>query len=141
MAMPDQPAPDDASGASPSPPPGSAAQPGQPPIGSSPATGPSQNLGRMAQGIQAAGALLKGMAMVMALVGPETPLGQSLNKAIADVGKNLPAGSHSPEGENNFIKQMALRQQQMAPHQAAAGTTARPSTPPAPAAPPPSMAA
>ena len=91
----------------------------------------------MAQGIQAAGALLKGMAMVMAMVGPETPLGQSLNKAITDIGKNIPAGASSPAGEDNFIKQMALRQQQMAPHQAAlAGAHPAPQPPPGGAAPP-----
>jgi len=93
----------------------------------------------MAQAIQATGALLKGMAMIMAMAGPETPLGQSLNKAIADVGKHMPAGASSPEGENNFIKQMALRQQQMAPHQAALGAGAPP--PPSPGAGAPPMAA
>lgn len=91
----------------------------------------------MAQGIQAAGALLKGMAMVMALVGPETPLGQSLNKAITDVGKHIPPGASSPQGETNFIKQMALRQQQMAPHQAAVAGAAPHPMPPPGAAPPP----
>jgi hypothetical protein len=88
----------------------------------------------MAQGIQAAGALLKGMAMVMAMVGPETPLGQALNKSITDVGKHIPPGASSPQGENSFAKQMVMRQQQMAPHQAAAGAMQRP--PGAPPAPP-----
>jgi hypothetical protein len=92
----------------------------------------------MAQGIQAAGALLKGMAMVMAMVGPESPLGQALNKSITDVGKHIPPGASSPQGENNFVKQMALRQQQMAPHQAAAGAMQRPpGAPPPGGAPPP----
>ena len=94
----------------------------------------------MAEGIQAAGALLKGMAMVMAMVGPETPLGQSLNKAITDIGKNIPPGASSPQGENNFVKQMALRQTQMAPQQAAVAGMQKPPGAPPPAA-PPAMAA
>jgi hypothetical protein len=94
----------------------------------------------MAQGIQAAGALLKGMAMVMAMVGPETPLGQSLNKAIADVGKNIPPGAASPQGEQNFMKQMALRHTQMAPQQAAVAGAQRPPGAPPPT-PSPAMAA
>lgn len=73
--------------------------------------------------------------MVMAMVGPETPLGQSLNKAIADVGKNIPPGASSPQGENNFMKQMALRQTQMAPQQAAVAGMQKPPAPPG-AAPP-----
>jgi hypothetical protein len=135
--MPDQPTPAPTPGATPTPPPGGP-QPGQPPIGSSPATGPSQNLGKMAQGIQAAGALLKGMAMVMAMVGPETPLGQALNKSITDIGKNIPPGASTPAGENNFVKQMALRQQQMGPQQAAVAGMQKPpgAAPPPPAAPP-----
>ena len=99
-------------------PPGGAA-PGQPPIGSSPATGPSQNLGLAAKGIQAAGALLNGMALIIPMVGPHTPLGQALAKSITDIGKHVQPGATSPQGEDNFLRQMMQRRQQMAPHQAA----------------------
>ena len=106
-------------------PPGSPAGPpagppqGQPPIGSSPATGPTQNLGLAAKGIQAAGAVLNAMAMVIPLVGAHTPLGQSLAKAMTDIGKHLQPGAASPQGERNFMQQMMQRQQQMAPQRAA----------------------
>jgi hypothetical protein len=92
---------------------------GQPPIGSSPATGPSQNLGLAAKGMQAAGALLNAMAMVIPLVGAGSPIGQALAKAMVDIGKHVPPGTASPQGESEFVKQMALRQQQMGSQRAA----------------------
>jgi hypothetical protein len=71
--------------------------------------------------MQAVGALLSGMAMVIPLVGPATPLGQSLAKALMDIGKHVPPGATSPQGEKNFVQSMMQRQQQMGPHQAAVG--------------------
>ena len=115
--------------------PGGGPQPGQPPMGASPATGPTQNLGAAAQGIQAVGALLKGMAMVLTLVGPATPIGMAITKALQDIGKHVPPGASTPQGENNFAKQMMLRQQQMGSHQAAMGAQQpAPQPPSAPAA-------
>ena len=108
------------------PPAGTPARPGQPPIGSSPATGPTQNNGFVAKGIQAAGAILNGMAMVIPLVGAHTPLGQAFAKAMVDIGKHIPPGASSPQGENDFLKQMALRQQQMGPQRAALGAQGAP---------------
>jgi len=125
------------------PPPGAGAGPPQPPIGSSPATGPTQNLGNAAKANQAVGALLKGMALAMALAGPGTPLGQALNKSISDIGKHLPPGASSPQGEGNFEKEMVQRRMQMTPHLAAlsaqGGGGAPPGAPPPPpgGAPPP----
>ena len=106
-------------------PPGSAGgphPPGQPPIGSSPATGPSQNLGMAAKGLQAAGALLNAMAMVIPLVGAGSPLGQALAKSMTDIGKHIPPGASSPQGEQQFAQQMLMKQRQMASQRAAVGS-------------------
>jgi hypothetical protein len=119
-------------------PPGSPPVPGQPPIGSSPATGPTQNTGFAAKGVQAVGALLSGMAMVIPLVGPSTPLGQAIAKALVDIGKHAPPGSSTPQGENNFLQSMMQQRMQMGPHNAA--MAAQGGAPPPPAAPPPMAA-
>jgi hypothetical protein len=72
-----------------------------------------------AKGLQAVSALLNGMAMVIPLVGAHTPLGQEMAKAMVSIGKHVPPGAASPEGEKNFLAQMALKQQQMGPQKAA----------------------
>ncbi len=123
------------------PPPG-ASSPGQPPIGSSPATGATQNLGMAAKGMQAVGALLNGMAMTIPLVGAGSPVGQALAKAMVDIGKHVQPGASSPQGENEFVKQMALRQQRMGSQQGAiASQQPRPPGAPPPTAAPPPVAA
>lgn len=119
------------------PPGAGAAPPGQPPFGSSPATGATTNPGLAAKGMQAAGALLNGMAMVIPLVGAQTPLGQAFAKAMIDIGKELPPGATSPQGEQNFLQQMAMRQQQMMPQRAAVGGAPPGAAPPPGGAPPP----
>lgn len=63
--------------------------------------------------------MLQGMAMVIQMVGPASPLGQALAKAIGDIGKHIPPGSVSPQGTNDFVRQMAMRQRQMGSQQAA----------------------
>jgi hypothetical protein len=117
------------------------AQPGQPPIGSSPATGPSQNLGFAAKGIQAVGALLNGMAMALPLVGAQTPLGQAIAKSMTDIGKHIPPGSTSPQGHEQFLKSMLMKQQQMGPQRAAVASQSPAPPPPPGGATPPPMAA
>ena len=115
-------------------PPGGAPTPGQPPIGSSPATAPTQNLGHAAQGIQIVGMLLNGMAMAIAKVGASTPVGQALSKALVDIGKHVPPGSSTPQGEQNAMQAMMQKKMQMAPQMAAMG--AQGPRPPMPGAPP-----
>lgn len=97
---------------------------GQPPIGSSPATGPSQNLGMAAKGMEATGALLNAMGMLIPMVGAGTPLGQSIAKAIGDIGKHIQPGAATPQGSKNFAQQMMLQQAQMGPHRAAIASQA-----------------
>lgn len=96
-------------------------------------TGPTQNLGSMAQGMKLAQALVDGMALLLPKVGASTPLGQAIAKAMIDIGKNLPANPMPNDG----LKQMAMKSMQMAPHQAAMKAAA-----PAPGggAPPPGAA-
>jgi hypothetical protein len=90
--------------------------------------------------MQAVGALLQGMAMVIPLVGPQTPVGQALAKAMIDIGKHAPPGSSTPQGENNFIKSMAQKQAQMGPQRAAVASQAPGGQPPGAAQPPPMAA-
>lgn len=73
------------------------------------------------------------MAMVIPLVGAQTELGQALAKAMVDVGKHIPPGSSTPQGEDNFAKQMMARRQQMGPQMAAmAQQGAKPAMPATP---------
>ena len=125
---------------SPSGPPGAVPSQGQPPIGSSPATGPTQNLGAAAKGMQAVGAILNGMAMIIPLVGAGTPVGQALAKAMVDIGKHVQPGAASPQGDNEFVKQMALRNQRMGSQQAAVASQMPPRQMPPPGGAPPAAA-
>ena len=75
--------------------------------------------------------LLNGMAMAVPLVGANTPLGQALSKAVVDIGRHIPPGAASPQGEGNAIKEMMLKHQQnrtqmAAQHQAAGGPQTMP---------------
>lgn len=117
---------------------GSPPQQGQPPIGSSPATGPTQNTGMQAKALQGVGVLLSGMASAIQALGPTSPIGQALTKAMMDIGKHVPPGSVTPEGEMNFIKQLAMKAQQMAPQRAAMASQGGP---PPGAMPPPGAGA
>lgn len=72
-----------------------------------------------AQGLQAAGALLNAMARLIPSVGPATPLGQAIAKAMVDIGKHVQPGSTTPQGEMNFAQRMVQNQQQMMPQRAA----------------------
>lgn len=105
--------------AAPEQPPGAGNPSGAPLIGSSPMTGPTQNLGEAAQGNQILQMLLEGMAMALLKFGPASPIGMSLNKAIMDLGKHVPPGAASPQGVSNALKAMALKKMQMQPQQSA----------------------
>ena len=91
--------------------------------------------------MQAVGALLNGMAMVMPMVGAHTPLGLAIAKALADIGKHIPEGAVSPAGEKNAIEGMMQRQQQMAPQMAALRSQQAGGAPAGGGAPPPAAAA
>ena len=78
--------------------------------------------------------LMEGMAMTLSLVGASSELGRALNKAMLDIGKHVPAGSGSPQGVSQAMKQMAMKHAQMAPHKAAMGAAAPGGAPPAPGA-------
>lgn len=99
-------------------------------------TGPTQNLGSVAQGQKMARALVDGMALILTKIGASTPLGQAISKSITDIGKHVPPES----GPNDALKAMALKQTQMQPHQAAMGG-ATPAPPGGAPAPKPAMAA
>jgi hypothetical protein len=105
-------------------------------------TGPTQNLGHGAQGLQILQVLLEGMTLALTKIGASTPPGQAVAKAIVDIGKHVPPGATSPQGASNALKAMALRQNQMQPHKAAQAAMTPGAPPPGGAAPaPPPMAA
>ena len=105
-------------------------------MGATPATTATQNLGMAAKGMQAVSALLNGMAMIIPLVGAGTPVGQALAKAMVDIGKHVQPGTASPQGDNEFIKQMAMRQAQMGSQRGALGVPGGAGGAPPGAAPP-----
>ena len=90
-------------------------------------TGPTQNLGLVAQGQKMAKGLVDGLAMILAKVGASTPFGQDITKCITMLGKHVQADA----GPSDALKQMAMKQTQMAPHQAAMGAAQPAPKPPA----------
>jgi hypothetical protein len=121
------------------PPPGGGAQP---PIGSSTATGPSQNLGATAQGNQIVTALVQLMAAALTKLPPGTPLAKAVSKAHFEISKEIEPGTASPAGVSNAMKTMALQQNRMRPQIGAQATqTGAPGGAVAPPTPPPAAAA
>lgn len=127
------------------PPGGGAPPPGAPPpgggaapIGSSSATGPTQNLGATAQANQILGLLLQNMAMALTKLPPGTPAQIEVSKAFHAISSKLEPGSASPAGINNAQRTMALQAQRMGPQQGALHTQ---TGAPAGAAPPAAHAA
>jgi hypothetical protein len=106
---------------------------GQPPIGSSPATGPTPNAGNAVKGNQIVGAGLAMLSLAVPLLGPGSPIGQKILKALTDIGKDLPPGATTQAGEKNALEGLMMRQQSMGPAMAAQ----RQGMPPAGGAPPP----
>ena len=130
----------------PSPPPGGAPPsggPGAAPIGSSSATGPSQNLGATAQGNQIAAAAVQLLTMALTKVPPGTSLHKAISKAQYEIGKEIEPGAASPAGDDTAFKNAQMQRQRMQSQLGAqathAGTpgAAMPPKPPMPAAPPP----
>jgi hypothetical protein len=120
--------------------PGAAPQ-GSPQLGSSPATGPTPNVGDHVRGNALIGAALNAMAMAVPLVGAQSEIGQELLSAMQRIGKKMPPGATSPGGEGNALDALRARQQQTGPmmaalQQRAAAQTAgqMPGRPPIPAA-------
>jgi hypothetical protein len=77
--------------------------------------------------------LLNLMAAAIPQVGAGTPLGQALAKAVSDIGRHVPPGSASPQGENNYMREMMQKRlqsgSQMAALGAAGGQPPRPGMP------------
>jgi hypothetical protein len=83
-----------------------------PPNGSTPATGPTQNKGYEAAGLQRLGSVIKMMTDILPLVGATTDAGKELMKAMTGLSKYVPAGSVSPAADRNNIEQAAMRNTQ-----------------------------
>jgi hypothetical protein len=103
---------------------------GQPPMGSSPATGPTPNAGHAVKGNQIVGAALGMLSLAVPLVGPSSPLGQKLLKALTDISKELPPGSTTQAGENNALQDLMMKRQSMGPMMAQAQQGAAAAPPP-----------
>lgn len=83
-------------------------------MGSSPATGPTQNAGHAAKGRAFIAAALKLLEGSVALVGSSSEEGHDVLKAINLLGKHTAGGV--PEGaQKNAMEGMMMKQQQMAP--------------------------
>lgn len=103
-----------------------------------------------AKQLQAAGAVLSAIAMVVALA-PTSEIGKAFSDAGAKLGRMVPPGTATPQGQKNFGQQMMMQQHQMAPQVAAmraqgapppgAGAPPPPGAAPGGAPPPPAMAA
>lgn len=78
-------------------------------------TGPTQNLGSMAQAQKLAGAMVDTVAMILPKVGASTPFGQDLVKVMQLLGKHVQAGAPPSDG----LRNLAMKQQQNQPHAAA----------------------
>jgi hypothetical protein len=78
-------------------------------------TGPTQNLGSMAQAQKLAGAMVDTVAMILPKVGASTPFGQDLVKIMQLLGKHAQAGAPPSDG----LRNLAMKQQQNQPHAAA----------------------
>lgn len=88
-----------------------------------------------AKQLQAAGAVLSAMAMVVAL-GPTSLIGKAFSEAGMKLGKLVPPGAASPQGQKNFGQQMMTQQHQMAPQVAAMRAQGMPGGAPGGAPPP-----
>ena len=92
---------------------------GQPPTGSSPATGPTQNVGYQAAGMAKLALVVKGLEAILPMFGASSEPGQDILEAIKRLAKHIPPGSVGQTAQNNTAQNMALKQQQMAPMMAA----------------------
>ena len=83
-----------------------------PPNGSSPATGPTQNKGYEAAGLQRLGSVIKMMTDLLPLVGATSDIGKELMASMTKLSKFVPAGSVSPAADRSNIEQAAMRNTQ-----------------------------
>ena len=96
---------------------------GQPPTGSSPATGPTQNVWYKSAGMAKLALVVKGLEAILPMFGASSEPGQDILESIKRLSKHIPPGSVSQTAQNNTAQQMALKQQQMAPMMAAQQAT------------------
>ena len=100
-------------------------------------TGPTQNLGSVAQAQKLAGAMVDTVAMILPKVGASTEFGKALIEVMKILGKHVQPGAPPSDG----LRNLAMKQGQNAPHQAAiqaAGGAMRPGGAAAGGAPSPS---
>jgi len=89
------------------------------PFGSSPATGPTQNAGQTAAGLQIVGMLINGISKAIPMVGAASEVGRVLVEFLPKLTKLVPAGSVTPAAEKNAMDQMRLQAAQAGPQMAA----------------------
>ena len=103
--------------------PAASAQPapgaGQPPAGSSPATGPTQNMGYQAAGMAKLALVVKGLESILPMFGAGSEPGQDILESIKRLSKHVPPGAVTPAAQNNAMQSMMLKQAQAAPMMAA----------------------
>lgn len=105
---------------------------GQPPSGSSPATGPTPNLGYQAVGMAKLALVVKQLESLLPAFGAGSEPGQDVLESIKRLSKHIPPGSVSPATEQSTMQQMMLKSQQMSPLLAAQAMNKPQGAPPAP---------
>lgn len=118
--------PDASTAAPPTPQPGT----GQPPFGSSPATGPTQNAGYQAQGLQGLALVCKGLERLIPLLGASTEAGQDALDALKRLAKHIPPGSVSPAAQQTEMEKMRMAMLQKQGMMPQAGGAQPPGQPP-----------
>lgn len=96
-----------------------APQPGQSqqqqPFGSSPLTGPTQNKGYEAQGLQRLAFVVAQLGEIVPLVGAASDIGGDILDALRKLAKHVPSGSVSDTGKKNAMQELMMKQAQMGP--------------------------
>lgn len=84
-------------------------------FGSTPSPTSVPNQGQAAAGLQVLAVIQKLILMGLNQVGPSSPAGTDLRKALDLISKHVPAGAVSPAGQKNVMDGLQARMQQQNP--------------------------
>lgn len=81
-------------------------------MGSSPATGPTQNKGFEAAGLQRLGLIIKQLEQLVPMFGSGSEPGKAVLDALRSLSKHVPSGAVTPGAERSNIDRMAMQNAQ-----------------------------
>lgn len=87
-------------------------QPQQPPFGSTSATGPTENKGYEAAGLQRLGVTIKALEALIPMLGSASDAGKDVLKALNLLVKHVPSGSVTPAAEKRSLEEAQMRNTQ-----------------------------